>query len=133
LAFESTGSPLRTCSPGTVRPLRIKEQEGVFFRYPDILEGELAPEKQQRTEHIAADLPDAEIVSIARKFVILRGERCGDFEADVTPTGVTVYLGGFDWVTFPTPPHILQEFPELIPAPTPTYGSDTDDLLEDAL
>jgi hypothetical protein len=105
----------------------------VFFRYPEILEGELAPEKQQRTEDLAADIPDAEIVSVLRKFVILRGSRCGDFEADVTPTGVTVYLGGFDWVTFPTPPHILQEFPELIPAPVQSYGGEAEDLLEDAL
>jgi len=106
----------------------------VFFTYPDIQEGSLAPEKADRVIVIAEALPTVEIVRIERKFVTLRGPTIGDMEADVTPTGVTVYLGGFDWVTFPTPPHVLQEFPDLIPLPNASYANvDTVDLLEDGI
>ena len=47
---------------------------------------------------------------------------------DITTTGLTVYLGGFDWVTFPTPQHILQRYPEFLPLPQAAYQEDTVDL-----
>ncbi len=27
------------------------------------------------------------------------------------------YFGGFDWVTFPTPQHVLQKYPQFLPLP----------------
>ena len=103
----------------------------MFFKYPDIEEGSLAPEKDQRVIEIAAVLPKSEIVSMQRRFVELRGADGDVVTGDVAPGGFTVYLGGFDWVTFPTPQHVLLHYPELMPLPQQPYRPDEDLLTAD--
>lgn len=90
----------------------------MFMKYPDIPSGALEPEALERVETIAQGLQRAEIVKIRRTFVTLRLRNTEtEIEGDVTPLGYTIYLGGFDWVTFPTPQHVLQRFPEFLPLP----------------
>ncbi len=97
----------------------------MFMNYPDIPPGALAPEKQEWVNTVAQGLQRAEIVKIRRQFVTLRLRNADDvIEGDVSPTGYTVYLGGFDWVTFPTPQHVLQRFPELLPLPQQMLDND---------
>jgi hypothetical protein len=97
----------------------------VFYRWPDIPAGALAPEKAELAKEIAEGLPDSEILDILRKFVHIRLPNHDDpLEVDVTQVGLTVYLGGFDWVTFPTPPHILQKFPQFLPLPQQVFRDD---------
>jgi hypothetical protein len=41
---------------------------------------------------------------------------------DLARSGFTVYLGGFDWVTYPTPAFLLQKFPDLMPLPQQVFN-----------
>ncbi len=94
----------------------------MFYRWPDIPENGLTRERAEIAAAIAAGLPKAEIVDHDRRFVRFRipgHDRV--FEGDVTQAGVTVYLGGFDWVTYPSPNHILQYFPQYLPLPQQVF------------
>jgi len=101
----------------------------MFFRYPDIPRGALTEERADKVEKIVSGLPEAEIVFIERKNIVLRLPDGEEVEGDVAPSGFTVYLGGFDWVTFPNPPHLLQKFPQFMPLPQAPLIEDEDDLL----
>lgn len=96
----------------------------MFFRWPDIPADLLSPERAERAKAIADGLPDSEIVAIERHNVKLMLPDDEEVEGDVTQSGFTVYLGGFDWVTFPTPPHLLQKFPEFLPLPQQVFRDD---------
>ncbi len=104
----------------------------MFLKYPDVPAGALTAEKAARVEAIAQGLQRSEIVDIRRRFVTLKLRTAEDLvEGDVTATGFTVYLGGFDWVTFPTPQHILQRFPEFLPLPQQVYqGEEEEEALD---
>lgn len=104
----------------------------MFFRYPDIKDGSLAPEKAEHVHSLAEELPESEIVDTKRRFVTLRTPSGDVIEADVSPSGLTVFLGGFDWVTFPTPQQVLMHYPELMPLPQQVFRtSETDELAVD--
>jgi hypothetical protein len=97
---------------------RGKEAEGLFYKYPEIPMSSLSPEKAERIEAIADGLPESHIVDITRRMVRLKLPNIDEpIDGDVTQSGITIYLGGFDWVTFTTPPHLLQKFPEFLPLP----------------
>ncbi|MFN2115495.1 MAG: hypothetical protein ACK2T6_07250 [Anaerolineae bacterium] len=99
----------------------------MFHQYKSLTPNALPPEKAERAALIAAGLPDSEIVNIVRRTVTLHLPNLDeDIEGDVTHNGYTVYLGGFDWVTFPTPPHLLQHFPEFVPLPQQQVTYQTD-------
>jgi hypothetical protein len=99
----------------------------VFLKYPDINQGSLEPDKAAWVETIAQGLQRAEVLDVRRRFVTLRLRSDDEtVEGDVTSSGFTVYLGGFDWVTFPTPPQLLQRFPEFLPLPQPGFQSEDD-------
>lgn len=115
------------CLMGRHLPRHLKEIDAVFFRYPEIQEGSLAPEKAERVEHLAAKLPSATVAKIRRRFVALEMDDGEKVEADVSNTGITFYLGGFDWITFQTPPQVLQHFPEFMPLPQLAYPGADDD------
>jgi hypothetical protein len=94
----------------------------VFFRYGEISEGSLSKEKAERASRIADGLVDAELVEIQNRFIRLKVPGMEELlDADVSLAGLTVYLGGFDWVTYPTPQPILQHFPELLPLPAQVF------------
>ena len=85
---------------------------------------------QLTSERIARGLPMAEIVEIERRKIKVRLFGSDEIvPGDITQSGFTVYLGGFDWVTFSTPQHILQKFPEDLPLPQQVYSVDAEDLL----
>lgn len=101
----------------------------MFVRYQDIIPEMLPPDRWARASAIAAGLPDSEIVEIARHIATLRVAGVdGSVTGDVTGTGFTVYLGGFDWVTYPNPPHLLSRFPDLMPLPQQVLNVQEDDL-----
>lgn len=90
----------------------------MFYKYQSLTPDALLPERLERAKLIAEGLPEAEIVNIERRFVRLKLPNIDEeIEGDVTRSGFTVYLGGFDWITFPTPPVLLQQFPEFMPLP----------------
>jgi len=90
----------------------------VFYRYDDLQPDALQSDRYDRAVAIATGLPDAEIRSVERHMVALYLPNLGEaIEGDVSRTGLTVYLGGFDWVTFAAPPHVLARFPEYQPLP----------------
>lgn len=94
----------------------------MFYRWPDIPENGLTPERARMAEAIAVGLPKAEIIDANRRFVRFRVPGIDRvIEGDVTQAGLTVYLGGFDWVTYPTPNHILQRFPQYLPLPQQVF------------
>jgi hypothetical protein len=94
----------------------------LFYKYQALTPNALAPRKSERATMIAAGLPESEIVDIERHFVRLYLPNLGEtIDGDVTNRGFTVYLGGFDWVTFPTPPHLLQKLPEFMPLPQQAF------------
>jgi hypothetical protein len=101
----------------------------LFYKYPDIPMAALSGDKAERIEAIAAGLPEAEILGITRKMVRLRLPTLAEpVDGDVTQSGFTVYLGGFDWVTYNTPQHVLQKFPEFLPLPQQIFrATDEDD------
>lgn len=99
----------------------------MFLKYPDIPAGALSPEKLERVETIAQGLQRSEIADVRRRFVTLTLKGSDEpVEGDVTSAGFTVYLGGFDWVTFHTPQHLLQRFPEFLPLPQQAYQDEDD-------
>jgi hypothetical protein len=94
----------------------------VFFRYGEISEGALSQDKADKADVIAAGLGDAELSEIQNRFVKLKVPGMdAPLDADVSLAGLTVYLGGFDWVTYPTPQGILQHFPEFLSLPQQVY------------
>jgi len=100
----------------------------VFLKYPDIPPSALSPEKTDRVEAIAQGLQRSEVVDVRRRFVTLRMRGSEELvEGDVTASGFTVYLGGFDWVTFHTPQHLLQRFPEFLPLPQQVFRGDEEE------
>jgi hypothetical protein len=113
---------------GAVEAAAVTGGAFVFLKYPDIPAGVLADDKAARVEAIAQGLQRSEIVDIRRRFVTLQLRTSDELvEGDVTTTGFTVYLGGFDWVTFPTPQHLLQRFPEFLPLPQQVFQSDEEE------
>jgi hypothetical protein len=104
----------------------------LFYKWPNIPPDSVAPERAEYIQQVAHGLPKSEIVEIKRKIVKLRIPEIDNvIEGDVTQSGFTVYLGGFDWVTFPTPPRLLQKFPEFMPLPQQIFKSDSDNILDD--
>jgi hypothetical protein len=94
----------------------------VFYRYEELEPDVMLPDRLARAEAIAQGLPDAEIHAMERRQVDLHLPTLDEVvQGDVSRTGFTVYLGGFDWVTFPTPPHVLSKFPDLMPLPQQAY------------
>ncbi len=94
----------------------------MFYKWPNVPFESLQSDKAERVKAIAVGLGEAEIEEIRRRFVTLKLPNLDEaVEGDVTQTGITVYLGGFDWVTFPTPPQVLQKFPEFLPLPQQVF------------
>ena len=97
----------------------------MFFKYPDIPSGSLSPEREERAKYLADRLPRSKIVDVENRRVVLELVETGELVAgDVAHAGFTVYFGGFDWVTFPIPQHVLQKFPQFLPLPQPSYDED---------
>jgi len=97
----------------------------LFFKWPNLPPDSLSPERTEYTQAVGEGLPKAEIVEVKRKLVKLKLPDTDEvIEGDVTQSGFTLYLGGFDWVTFPTPPKLLQKFPEFMPLPQQVFKSD---------
>jgi hypothetical protein len=104
----------------------------VFLKYPDLPPGILSEDKAERAEAIAQGLQRAEIIDVKRRNLTLQLKGMDEpVLCDITTTGITVYLGGFDWVTFPTPQHILQRFPEFMPLPQQVYHDESEVDLDD--
>lgn len=94
----------------------------MFYRWPNVPVGTLAEDREKLAKEIAEGLVESEIDSVERRVVTLKFPNIDEpLEADVTQSGITFYLGGFDWVTYPTPPHILQEFPQFLPLPQQVF------------
>lgn len=88
----------------------------MFYRFDELKPEELQADRYDRAIAIAAGLADCEIRSIERRVVRLFLPSMGDVvEGDVSRNGFTVYLGGFDWVTFAAPPHVISRFPDFQP------------------
>ncbi|MCE7939367.1 hypothetical protein DCC79_13625 [bacterium] len=105
----------------------------MFFKWPNIPPDSMTPERMAYADEVGEALPRAEIVEIQRRIVKLKlPDSDTVVEGDVTQSGFTLYLGGFDWVTFPPPPKVLQKFPEFMPLPQQVFRSD-EDALEDEL
>jgi hypothetical protein len=101
----------------------------LFIKVQDMTPELLPPDRLARAEAIAAGLPDSEIIDIERHVASLRiADVDGLVTGDVTTTGFTVYLGGFDWVTYPSPPHLLARFPDLMPLPQQVFSVPEEDL-----
>jgi hypothetical protein len=93
----------------------------VFYRYEELQADALQADRYQRAVAIAAGLPDAEIRAIEHRVVDLYLPNMDEVvQGDMSRNGFTVYLGGFDWVTFVAPPHLLSRFPEFLPLPQQT-------------
>lgn len=90
----------------------------MFFKYPNIPAGSLSQEREERAKFLADRLPRSTIVDTDNRFVTLELVDTGEqVRGDVAHSGFTVYFGGFDWVTFPTPQHVLQKYPQFLPLP----------------
>lgn len=97
----------------------------MFYRIEDLQPDVIMEDRYERAAAIAQALPDAEIRTIDRRQVTLFLPAAGaEVVGDVSRSGFTVYLGGFDWVTYPAPPQILAKFPELAPLPQQTFSPD---------
>lgn len=99
----------------------------MFYQYPNFPPGAFDDDRLERIERIANGLAKAGIVELKRRvieFELPGGERV---TGDIAPTGFTVYLGGFDWVTYPSPPQLLLKFPQFIPMPSSSHSHDDDD------
>ena len=102
----------------------------MFFRYDEMPIDALLDERAERAKVIAEGLASAEIRFIERRNVELYLPNLDEVVAgDVSRLGLTVYLGGFDWVTYPTPAHLLARFPEFMPLPQQTYTLPDDEGL----
>ncbi|MFN8423868.1 MAG: hypothetical protein U0470_10995 [Anaerolineae bacterium] len=99
----------------------------MFFNYPDIPPGAMASDRHDEANKIGEGLPRSSIDHIVTRFVTLRLPDGSLVKGDVAQSGFTVYFGGFDWVTYPTPPHVLQKFPQFMPLPQQMYRSAEDD------
>jgi hypothetical protein len=101
----------------------------LFFKYPSIPPGAITSDRLEHMHALAEGLPRAEIVEIQRRQVKLRLPGVEQLvEGDVSQSGFTVYLGGFDWVTFPTPQHLLQKYPEFLPLPQQVFKTSDDEV-----
>lgn len=99
----------------------------MFFNYPDIPPGAMAAELHEAANKIGEGLPRSTIDHIVTRFVTLRLPDGELIKGDVAQSGFTVYFGGFDWVTYPTPPFVLQKFPQFMPLPQQMYRNPDDD------
>ncbi len=82
----------------------------------------IAEDRAKRAEAIAQGLAEAEIGAIERRHIVLSLPTLEEpIEGDVTQSGITFYLGGFDWITYPTPPQVLQKFPQFLPLPQQVF------------
>lgn len=99
----------------------------MFFNYPDIPPGAMANDRHVEATQIGEGLQRSSIDHIVTRFVTLRLPDGQLVKGDVAQSGFTVYFGGFDWVTYPTPPHVLQKFPQFMPLPQQMYRSSDDD------
>lgn len=98
----------------------------MFYKLDELKPGALSVERVELVERIEAGLKKAEIVKILRRHITVElpsGER---INGDVAPSGFTVYLGGFDWVTFKSPAQVLQKFPQFMPLPQTTLPKASD-------
>ena len=89
----------------------------MFYKVEELQPGALSQERVALVEQIESGLPKAEIVAIDRRNVTLTLPDGTEIVGDVAPSGFTVYLGGFDWVTFKTPAPVLHRFPQFMPLP----------------
>ncbi|MCB0215173.1 MAG: hypothetical protein H6648_01415 [Caldilineae bacterium] len=95
----------------------------MFYKWPNVPPNALTEDRAERAERIAAGLAKAEIGDITRRMVTLKLPDTGELvEGDITQSGFTVYLGGFDWMTYSTPPQLLQKFPEFLPLPQQAFA-----------
>lgn len=123
--------PFAFCTVGDDRRCPEKEQV-LFYRFAEVTPDDLVPGQFERVTEISKGLPRAEIVEIIRHNVTVRIHETDEFvSGDVTQSGFTVYLGGFDWVTFPTPQHLLQKFPEFLPLPQQVFRSPLSEMGEE--
>ena len=101
----------------------------MFYKYHELIPESLSPETYARALVIGDGLTDSAVIEIDRRYVTLQLPNSPDpVIGDVSRTGFTVHMGGFDWVTYPTPHHLLQKFPEFMPLPQQTYVPADDDL-----
>ena len=97
----------------------------MFFTWPNVPPNALTTERAELAERIASGLAGGELVESERRRVVLRlADSEERISGDISRVGVTVYLGGFDWVTFQTPQFLLQKFPEFLPLPQQVFGSE---------
>lgn len=99
----------------------------MFFNYPDIPHGAMAEDRRIEANKIGEGLQRSSIERIETRFVTLSLPHGKTIKGDVAQSGFTVYFGGFDWVTYPTPAHILQKFPQFMPLPQQMYRSTEED------
>lgn len=96
----------------------------MFHTYEELSPDMLSPERFEWATAIGKGLAHAEIVEIVRRNITLRIAGLDEpVVGDVARSGFTVYLGGFDWVTFPTPSYLLQKFPDLMPLPQQVFSA----------
>ncbi len=96
----------------------------MFFKWPNVPPYALTEDRAEKAARIADGLADSEIVSVTRRKVKLQLPETGEvIEGDVTQSGLTVYMGGFDWITYQTPQVLLQKFPEFLPLPQQVFSA----------
>lgn len=96
----------------------------MFFKWPNVPPYALTEDRAEKANRIADGLAGSEIVSVTRRMVKLQLADTGEIvEGDVTQSGLTVYMGGFDWITYQTPQVLLQKFPEFLPLPQQVFSA----------
>ena len=89
----------------------------MFYKYPYFPPGAFDDDRLEKIERIANGLAKAGIVDLKRRMIQFELPGGELVSGDIAPTGFTVYLGGFDWVTYPSPPQLLLKFPQFMPLP----------------
>ncbi len=101
----------------------------MFFTWPNVPQTAMTPERYEQVERIAHALPRCDIVAVDRKVITLKLPDSDEtVTGDITQSGFTVYFGGFDWVTYPTPAQLLQRFPEFLPLPQQVFADGEEPL-----
>jgi hypothetical protein len=101
----------------------------LFYTIHELVPDALAPDLYLRAQVIGEGLNESTVIGVENKYVTLRLPNSPDpVIGDVSRTGFTVHMGGFDWVTYPTPHHLLQKFPEFLPLPQQGFGTPDDEI-----
>ena len=96
----------------------------MFLDYEELVPEILSPDRLEWARAIGLGLDKSEIVDVLRRTVTLSIPGVGKpVVGDLARSGFTVYLGGFDWVTYPTPSYLLQKFPDLMPLPQQVFNT----------